>query len=88
MPRQQHSLRSTLHPKRHHRLRHLPLLAMAAAYSRSRDELRVAFEAMPERERREGKEIVRGLKAADDERKRAAQAEEEAAIAERGLYPR
>jgi hypothetical protein len=64
------------------------LLAMAAAYSRSREELRVAFEAMPERERREGKEIVRGLKAADDERKRAAQAEEEAAIAERGLYPR
>lgn len=52
------------------------LLAMAALYARAREELRVAFMAMPADEQRDGKEAARLLRAADDERK--AQYEREA----------
>ena len=53
-------------------------LSMASRYSRARDELRVAFEAMPEKEQATGKSIVRRLTYEDNLRKAEAKAEEEA----------
>ena len=54
------------------------LLLMAGIYSRARDELKVAFEAMPASDQAAGKGIVRRLTAEDDARKRQGQAEAEA----------
>ena len=48
------------------------LLMMASQYAKARAELRVAFEALPAEEQREGKEIARRLRAEDDARKRQA----------------
>ena len=51
------------------------LLLMAGAYALARSELRVAFEALPPEEQQAAKDIVRKLRAEDDERKRQAQDE-------------
>lgn len=57
------------------------LLSMAGKYSRARDELRVAFEAMPAQAQSTGKSIVRRLTAQDNARKQEAMREAEAEAA-------
>lgn len=47
------------------------LLAMARQYAAAREELRAAFERMPERERERGLQVVRRLRAEDEARLRA-----------------
>lgn len=54
-------------------LRDTELLAMARQYEAAREELRAVFELMPTRERERGLELVRKLRAQDDERLRDAE---------------
>ena len=59
------------------------MLLMADMYSRAREELRLAFEAMPEAEQRSGRAVARRLRAADEARKKLAQEEDAAEAKER-----
>jgi hypothetical protein len=58
------------------------LVRIADAYARARDELRVAFEALPAAEQQQGRAIARQLRAEDDERIRQA----EVGQVQRALY--
>ena len=60
------------------------LVLAANLYARARSELRVAFESMPVEEQRAGKEIVRQLRAADEERIRQAMEEDDEELRLRG----